>query len=223
MSHSPEDRARLDERFPGGIEWDGRGRYGKAGSFNPIPWFAYIGGRNPGFPDQVLDDTYAGICQRLERIEQDDQDVDSWDVHHWQDLNPVIPEGLVQMAMGTPAAVYHGGLLHASVRYYDPRRRRPGLPEHVAALVERIDDQGIGLTLVNTDLLEGREVIVQAGAFGEHAFTEAVLEDATGEPRTVAVNGRHLLVCLGPSAQARLALGMSRFANQPTFAFPSFE
>ena len=53
-------------------------------------------------------------------------------MHHWQDLNPVIPEGLVQMTMGTPAAVYHGGLLHAGVRYFDPKRRRPGLPEHIA-------------------------------------------------------------------------------------------
>ena len=75
----------------------------------PGGWFAYTRDENPGYPDKVLEDTYTGICNRLERIEHDGTDVDTWDVHHWQNLNPVIPEGLIQMAMGTPAAVYHGG------------------------------------------------------------------------------------------------------------------
>jgi hypothetical protein len=33
---------------------------------------------------------------------------------------------------------------------------------------------------VNTDPLETHDVIVQAGAFGEHAFTEAKLENVPG-------------------------------------------
>jgi hypothetical protein len=223
LSRCDEDRARLDERFPEGITWRGGRRYGKAGSFSPVPWFSYVDGRNPDFPDQVLDDTYAGMSQRLQRIEQDDEDVESWDVHHWQDLNPVIPEGIIQMAMGTPAAVYHGGLLHASVRYYDPCRRRPGLPEHVAALVEQITPEGIGLTLVNTDPLESHEVIVQAGTFGEHAFTDVSVRDAPGTGKSATVGGKHLLVRLGPAAQVRLDLGMARYADQPSYAFPPFD
>jgi hypothetical protein len=103
------------------------------------------------------------------------------------------------------------------VRYFDPQRKRPGLPEHVAALVERITPQGLTLTLVNTDPLEEREVLVQAGAFGEHRFTEVGLEGAQ------RVDAKHLVVRLGPSAQARLRLGVQRFANQPSYAFPPFD
>ena len=222
LSQSDADRQRIQERFPHGIPWQSGPRYGKAGSFSPLPWYAYVQGHNPGFPDQVLDDTYAGMSQRLERIEGDDTDVESWDVHHWQELNPVMPEGLIQMAMGTPAAVYHGGLLHASVRYFDPVRRRPGLPEHIAALVERISADSIELTLVNTDVLEAHEVIVQGGAFGEHRFIKVLYESAPGVEQRVTIGSKHLRVRLGASAQARLCLQVRRFAEQPSYAFPDF-
>jgi len=222
-SQSDKDRARLEERFPRGMDWRAGRHLGKAGSFSPVPWFGYIAGENPGFPEQVLEDTYTGICERMERIERDNEDVEKWDVHHWQNLNPVIPEGLVQMAMGTPAAVYHGGLLHASVRYFDPHRCRPGLSEHVAALVEKIAFDGISLTLVNTDPLQGREVIVQAGSFGEHEFTEVEFESTSGEKQSSAVHARHLQVRLGPSAQARLRVGLGRSVGQPSYEFPPFE
>lgn len=221
MSQSDQGRARLDERFPGGVSWQGGRRLGKAGSFAAAPWFAYMEGQNPDFPDQILEDTYAGLQQRLERIGRDGDDVEEWDVHHWQDLNPVIPEGLIQMAMGTPAAVYHGGLLHATVRYFDPQRRRPGLPERVAALVERVARDGVTLTVVNTDPLASREVLIQAGTFGEHRFTDVRLE---GVPeQSTAVGASCFRLCLGPSARARLHVGMERFAGPGSYAFPPFD
>ncbi len=147
----------------------------------------------------------------------------AWDVHHWQDLNPVVPEGLVQMSMGTPAAIYHGGLLHASVRYFDPQGRRPGLPPQVAALVEQISDQGIRLQLVNLDPLAPRDVLLQAGAYGEHRFTEAGYTGQGEACAPVTIGDRHLRVRLGPAAQVRLDLGMARLTNQPTYAFPPFD
>jgi hypothetical protein len=225
LSQSEEDRARLQARFPNRQALQEDPGFFKAGKYSPLSWFAYaVEGTNPDFPDRVLDDTYEGICRRLEMIEQDDDDVENWDVHHWQNRNPVIPEGLIQMTMGTPAAVYHGGLLHASVRYFDPRRRRPGLPPHVAALVEKVTSDGILLTLVNTDPLETRDVVVQAGAFGEHAFTQVEPKDATDATgQRVVINAKHLRVSLGPSAQARLELGILRLAHRPSYDFPRFE
>jgi hypothetical protein len=194
--------------------------------YPPMGWFAYMQGHNPDFPEQALEDTYSAICGRLEQIEADGDNpdhwpVDTWDVHHWQNLNPVVPEALIQMAMGTPAAVYHGGLLHAHVRYFDPQRKRPGLPEHVAALVESITPEGMTLSLVNTDPLQGCDVIVQAGAFGEHRFTEVSLKGQEGDGAQ-RVDSKHLVVRLGPAAQARLKLSVERFANPPTYAFPPF-
>ena len=219
MSRSDEDLARLRERFPRRMDWEEM-RLGKSGSFAPLAWFAYVSGQNLTFPEKVIEGTYAAFCERLDRIENDDDNVEEWDVHHWQDLNPVIPEGLMQMSMGTPAAIYHGGLLHASVRYFDPHRQRPGLPENVAALVHSLRPDTIGLTLVNVDPLEKREVVIQAGSFGEHEFTTATMDVESGPPHRLDLHAPYFRVRLGPSAQARVELGVQRFAHTPSYAFP---
>lgn len=221
LSLRPDDLARLHERFPNRQQWYTRPPgFGKSGHFGPERWFGYIAGENPDFPNQILEDTYTCMQQRLDKIDKDDwENMENWDVHHWQDLNPVVPEGLIQMAMGTPAAVYHGGLLHASVRYFDPEADRPGLPEHVAALVESITPGGITLNLVNIDPLGGHEVIVQAGGFGEHNFTSAKVLNTERDDIPSEVNGRYLHVSLGPWTQVKLQLGMDRYVNKPTYAF----
>ena len=108
------------------------------------------------------------------------------------------------------------------MRYFDPSRRRPGLPEHVSALVERVAPEGITMTLVNTDPAQAREVLVQAGGFGEHQFTEVRL-DSVPDAKPKAIDGKHFRVRLGPATRARLHLGMKRFAHMPSYAFPSFE
>lgn len=220
LSRRQEDLARFDERFPRRQAWySGPPSFGKAGHFGPERWFGYILGENPDFPEQVLDDTYACMLARLDKIGRDDlSQIAAQDIHHWQDLNPVVPEGLIQMAMGTPAAIYHGGILHASVRYFDPQGRRSGLPQGVAALVEKITPQGIVLTLVNTDPLAGCPAIVQAGGFAEHEFTTL----RSGDGETQPVGSPWLRVELGPSAQARLELGIRRFARRPTYALGPF-
>ena len=92
------------------------------------------------------------------------------------------------------------------------------MPESVAALVEKITPEGIVLTLVNIDPLEGHDVVVQAGTFGEHRFTTAKPVGANVAP--IAVNDNVLRVNLGPWAQARLELGMQRFTGAPTYEFP---
>ncbi len=71
----------------------------------------------------------------------------------------------------TPAAIYNGGMLQTHVRNFDPHRRRPGLPPYVAAMVDGVSADGVSLTMVNTDAVEGRPVLLQAGSFGEHQFT----------------------------------------------------
>jgi hypothetical protein len=75
---------------------------------------------------------------------------------------------------------------------------------------------------VNTDPLAQRDVIVQAGAFGEHTFIDVRDVDAP-EEAPIPVRARTLRVALGPSAQVRLDLCVERFANSPSYAFPSFE
>jgi hypothetical protein len=92
----------------------------------------------------------------------------------------------------------------------------------VAALVEKVAADSFSLVLVNTDPLETREVLVQAGTFGEHAFTEATLESASGEEQRYAIDGKYFQVRLGPWAQARLRVGIRRYADLPSYEFPPF-
>ncbi|MBI2193441.1 MAG: hypothetical protein HYU36_15810 [Planctomycetes bacterium] len=215
-----EDRERL-ERLENRDRWPHSGSFSKGGQYNAAPWFAYVQGNNPDFPDRVLSETHIELCRRLELMRNDHADPETWDVHHWQEINPVVCEGMAQLMLGSPAAIYHGGLLHASVRYFDPASRRPGLPQHVAAAVERVSPDALVLVLVNTDALQASEVLVQAGAYAEHQFTEARRLDASGkEVGNTRVHARHVLVRLGPGAQARLKLGVRRYAHAPSYDLP---
>ena len=68
--------------------------------------------------------------------------------------------------------IYNGGLMLTRLRYFDVERRRPGLPEGVAALVESLEAERTVVRLVNTSAFAVKKVLIQAGMFGEHRFTE---------------------------------------------------
>ena len=104
------------------------------------------------------------------------------------------------------------------------------------SLVDELKADAIGIQLVNTGS-QPRNLIVQAGAFGEHAFTSvkfiehdndalnrnagAWIRDSTNPvQRQVAADGKHFAVQLPPFTSVRMEAGMKRFANKPTYAFP---
>ena len=225
ISQSDEDLARLDERFPerqGFLKLPAEWGRGKAGICPPGPWRAFVEGRHPEFPERMVESTVANICSALDRIDGDDEDRETLHCSHYQRLNPVVSGGLVQMAMGSPGALYNGGLLQVHVFYYDPVRRRAGLPEHVGALVDEVGTDSAHLTLANTDPVAAHPVLLQAGAFGEHEFTHAVVEEDDGATRRLPVDGKHLRVDLGPGARLQLQLGLHRYAHRPAYAVPSY-
>jgi hypothetical protein len=117
--------------------------------------------------------------------------------------------------LGAPNHIYHGGLLHCRVFYFDPERKRPGLPLGVAALVDKVAPNEVSLHLINLDPNRPRSVIVQAGAFGEHEFTSV-----RHEKQTIRICRKFFQVRLRPGAGARMAVGVKRFANQPSYCFP---
>jgi len=211
VSQSPEDYRRMGELAEVSA-WDtlayakGKGDWEHAG-----PWLGFIEGRNADYPAAILRAAYAETLRRLERIRSDRTTPDERDVHHWQQRNPVVLEGLVQLMLGGPNHVYHGGLLHTRLFYFDAAAGRPGLPPDVAVLVSRADAGGVLLEAVNLHPGQSRELLVQAGSFGEHRFTTARLGHETTE-----VGGRHLHVHLAPGAFGRIELGMERFVNRPT-------
>lgn len=133
--------------------------------------------------------------------------------------NGALPiEALVQLTMGgaDPGGESHGPLpLNVQVRHFDPANRRPGLPDDVGALVEHFDAGSVTLTLVNASPLHERTVAVQMGAYGEHTATEVTVGG-----RTTVVDGPTFEVRLAPGSGQTLEIGVRRYANLPTAAFP---
>ena len=157
------------------------------------------------------------------KVDPDNVDLTLVSEHHWQSVNPVTTEALVQLMLGAPQVQYNGGLLHASLRYFDPGRRRPGVPEDVAALVRKIAPDGVTFELVNLSPFEERQVIVQAGTFGEHQFTAVKRiwpAGKSGEEGSVDVNRKFFSVRLAAGASVVLDAGVRRFVNKPSYAFP---
>jgi hypothetical protein len=114
-----------------------------------------------------------------------------------------------------------GNSLVARLRYFDADKRRPGLPEDVAALVEKLTADSATVTLVNVNQLEPRTVVVQGGAYGEHEITSASGGDGATEGRRGGEKaGRYVTVKLAPGAGGKLTLKMKRHVNQPTFELP---
>jgi hypothetical protein len=221
MSHDPRDAARL-ELFPErATAWRTvRPGRGKGDDQHIAPWHCYLSGELPDYPQQILAAQWAEMARRLELMRHDDGDPEQWDVHHWQEINPVHTEGLVQLTCGGPQIIYHGGLLHVPLRHFDALARRPGLPPDVGALVSEISAEHVIITLVNSSPLHERQLIMQAGAFGEHHFTAA--SDLSGNTAPQAVNRQHLRVALPPGRTLTLRLAMRRYAHRPAYRAPEW-
>jgi hypothetical protein len=191
----------------------------KGDSENTAAWLGYLEGVNAEYPVDILKATYTEMQRRLEVIRNDDSTPDEQDVHHWLERNPVILEGLIQTMLGAPNHIYHGGLLHTSVRYFDPENSRTGIPDDVAALVQQISSTGISLQLVNLHPTESKKVIIQGGMFGEHQITR--IRQVIHYPYQFdTVNHRFFQVELAPGTVTQLEIGLERLVNQPTYDFP---
>jgi hypothetical protein len=132
-------------------------------------------------------------------------------------FNPATVESLVNLMLGGLHPGHQGSPLHCRVRYFDPVQRRPGLPDDVAALVEKLTADSAALMLVNVNQSDERQLVVQAGAYGEHRFAGIELAD-----RTVELDAPFFTVRLAPGAGQRLTLRMRRYVNRPTM-WPPWE
>ncbi len=225
----------------------------KTDSGHEGPWFRFLMNRNPLYPEAVLRQAYGQMSYRMKMIrdntlllEYDPRGTTSIDParanlrnvheHHWMTVNPVTTEAFVQLMLGAPQIMYNGGLLHARVRYFDPDRRRPGLPPDVAALVTGLEHDRTTLELVNLSPFQERTVIVQGGTFGEHLWgrvtygrrtdADPIQPDFFARPapqirqETVQVNHKFFQVRLRPATGITLDIETRRYANHPSYAFP---
>ena len=200
------------------------------------PWLCFLQGENPTYPEQILQASLANVHRRLALIAQDEADLNEVYIHHWQEHNPIVSEALVQLTLGAPQIVYNGGLLHCRLRYFDGEAKRPGLPPDVAALVDGLTAVKTSLHLVNLSPFVTRQVVIQAGGFGEHRFISAsysgLISEYPGSSKTYhappletetqsqAINDTYLQVTLPPATEIKLNLEMARYVNQPSYAEP---
>lgn len=192
---------------------NGRGGYGE--SDRTAPWLGYLDGKLPDFPEKALQSDIARVRHRLQLIREDSTTADSRLADYLLDLNPATTNALTNLMLGGYFSNGRIWVLHSRFRYFDPVGRRSGLPEDVGALVEKLGADSATLTLVNTNQAEPREVVVQAGGYGEHRFESVVMDGKKTDFR-----GPVLTVRLEPGAGSRLEFQMTRYANRPTFAFP---
>jgi hypothetical protein len=192
-SMSPTDRARLPD---GG-------------------WLAFLEGKDPGYPERALRADFETIRAKVEGMRRDLTTPDTRLSDDPMPFNPATVATLVELTLGGIYPGHRSGPLHCRVRHFDPERGRAGLPEDVAALVEKLTATETVLVLVNVNPSEPRRVIVQAGAYGEHRWDSAEVDG-----REVAIGGPHFTVRLAPGSGGRLVLKTRRYVNQPTLAVP---
>jgi hypothetical protein len=233
LSTSEQDRARLTAlEGDGGYDWRVVGRFqDKEEQGHEAPWLSFLLGDNPGYPEEALQLALEQVARRLQLMRTTPHGPEDGDIHWWQRLNPIVTEVLTQLITGAPPALYNGGLALARVVFGDERRGRPGLPADVAALVRAIDADGIRLELVNLNPREGRQVVVQAGGFGEDRITRASFDVAgpgyPGDPHEyripqpglrreeLLVGASRMIVDLPPLTRVDLRIEIERRAFTP--------
>jgi hypothetical protein len=204
------------ERVPVATEFQaGGGRDGYSEPDRSAQWLGYLEGKLVDFPEKALQADLARVRRKMEMIRTDQTTADSRLADYLLDNNPATTNGLVNLTMGGYFSRGRIWVLHSRFRYFDPVKRRAGLPEDVGALVEKLSADGSTLTLVNVNPVEAREVVVQAGGYGEHRF-----ESVTVDGKTTTFSGPVMTFRLEPGAGARMQFKMTRYANRPTFAFP---
>jgi hypothetical protein len=178
-------------------------------------WLEFLDGKNPASPVEALQRDLDSIPRQVAAIRADRTPPEKRLADNMLDLNPAAAGSLVRLMLGALVPGREGGLLNARVRYFDPVRRRAGVPEDVAALVSGLTGRQTVVTLVNLSATSPRTVVVQAGAYGEHQF-----ESVEVGGRTTGLNARHFTARLAPGAGATLTLATRRYVNQPSVAFP---
>lgn len=217
MSMSEDDRERIrDLRNHHKQNWrrvDPRAKT-KHADGHEYAWLSYLDREFPDYPERIMAAGHAHVRERTKLMRDEGYDPDELDEDYLRNRNPVSEKGLLQLTMGAPQPIYYGGLVMAQVRHFDLGRGRPGLPQNVAALVQDVTADGIDLTLVNTGGRD-REMLVQAGAYGEHEFTTVSADGTERRPESNVIE-----ISLPSGTHCSLSAELDRFENDPTYDLP---
>jgi len=179
-------------------------------------WVHYLLGHDPNYPVRALLADFNRMRARVAKMRADTTTPDTRLADDPMRMNPASVASLVHLMTGGLHPGHQGNVWQCRLRYFDPVQRRAGVPQDVAALVDRLTDDDVGVTLVNVHPLESRTVTVQAGGYGEHQFVSLHRE---GSPPLQLDSGQ-IQIRLAPGAGSRLVFKMRRYANQPTMGLP---
>ena len=179
------------------------------------PWLAFLQGMDADYPRRAMQSDFEHIRNRMELMRNDTTTAETRLADYLLGIMPATTKTLSKLMLGGYFANGRVWVLHSRLRYFDPARQRAGLPEDVAALVHQLSDDSVSVTLVNINQLESRDVIVQAGGYAEHQFTQLDIAGDTWE-----MNSDTFALRLAPGAGEQLTLKMKRYANTPDLSFP---
>jgi len=182
----------------------------------PPRWVRYLDGKDDSYPVAALSDDLDALRVKVERMNDDERSPDSSMSDDMNRMNPATTGALTQLMLGGIPTGRDVHVMHCQVRYFDPGRRRAGLPEDVAALVDRFTENEISVTLVNLSPVNEHTLVVQSGAYAEHHIQTVRAESGSETP----VNHSSFAVTLAPGAGERLTLSIKRYANRPSLAMP---
>jgi hypothetical protein len=180
------------------------------------PWVQFINGENPEYPVAAMSADFEQIRKRVEEgIVKETLTPDTRLSDNPNPYSPAIIGTLTRLMMGGLPTGINAFPLQARVRYFDPVNRRAGIPEDVAALVEKMTADETVINLVNLNQTEERSLIIQGGGYGEHQIISAQIGD-----NALVVNGVWCTVRLKAGCGGRMTLKMKRYANAPTMLMP---
>ena len=179
------------------------------------PWIAFLRGEDPDYPRRSMNADFEHIRKRLDLMRNDETTPDTRLADYLLGIMPATTDTLARLTVGGYFPRGRIWVLHSRLRYFDPQRRRAGLPEDVAALVHELADDMVSVTMVNVNPTEAREVVIQSGGYAEHRFTGLERDGESQE-----LDGTAVTVRLEPGAGQRLTFGMERYANSPDLSFP---
>jgi hypothetical protein len=179
------------------------------------PWVKYLSGNDDAFPMRELKKEFGIIRSKVAGMRADTTTPDTRLADDPMKYNPATVQTLNKLMMAGLDPGRGAAPLHCRLRYFDPVKRRAGIPEDVAALIDDISDDEVSVTLVNVSQTQSRELIVQAGAYGEHRITQV-----KNRMDSVKVDQSTFRVKLEPGCGTRLVISNDRYVGQPTMSFP---
>ncbi len=178
-------------------------------------WIRFLEGDAPEYVETALRDDFRNIRTKISAMREDRSTPSTRLSNGPMPYNPVSISSLREQMLAGVDPGRGGALLHCRLRYFDPERRRAGIPEDVAALIDEMTDTRVSVTLVNVNQVEARELLVQTGAYGEHQCRSVELDG-----REFEVSRSWFRVRLEPGSGARIVVNNTRYANDPTLLFP---